>query len=106
MATMEAAYGGLSSDCSVDCYMKKWTKSGGVMATWSPSGQTFADYIDYEHSGITYLIGLGNFDGSVKLVKLDGTGGGNVAGYAYSRVEVDYTGSAVSTRTMKGFGAG
>ena len=44
--------------------------------------------------------------GSVLIVKLDGDGGGDVVGHAYSRVSVDYTRSTSSKRTMNGFGAG
>ena len=106
---METAYGGLSSDCTSNCYMTSstWTKNGGgTMQTWLPSAQSFADFIDFEYKSVTYLIGLGTYDGSVLIIKLDGSGGGDVTGYAYSRVTVDYTGSASSTRTMIGFGAG
>ena len=62
------------------------------------------DKIDFEHGGTTYLIGLGTYDGSVFIIKLDGSG--DIVGYAYSRVTVDYTGSASALRTMNGFGAG
>lgn len=105
-ADMEAAYGGYTSTCTSKCYMQVWTKSGSNMAQWTPGGQTYADSIDFEYNGITYLIGLGTYDGSVFIIKLDGTGGGDISGYAYSRVTVDYPGSSVSTRTMNGFGAG
>ena len=77
-----------------------------MMTSWSPGNQGFSDIIDFEYRDITYLIGLGNSDASVFIVKLDGDGGGDVSGYAYSRVVVDYTGSTSSIRTMQGFGAG
>ena len=63
-------------------------------------------FIDFEYSGVTYLIGVGTYDATIFIVKLDGDGGGDVAGYSYSRTVVDYTGSGVSTRTMSGFGSG
>ena len=73
--------------------MNVWTKDGsGNMLTWTPGGQNMADLIDFEYNSITYLIGLGAKDGSVQIIKLDGNGGGNIVGYAYSRVTVDYTG--------------
>ena len=105
---METAYGGLSSDCTSECYMTSvWTRSsGGAMLTWLPGGQNFAAFVDFEYNSITYLIGLGTYDGSILIIKLDGSGGGDVTGYAYSRVTVDYTGSTSSTRTMIGFGTG
>ena len=101
---MESAYG-IASSCG-SCYMKVWGSDGSGMTTWLPGGQNFADYIDFEYSNITYLIGLGAYDGSVAIIKLTGDGGGDVAGYAYSRVVVDYGGTTSSTRTMAGFGAG
>ena len=106
-ADMEAAYD-LTTDCT-SCYMSSsiWTTDGsGTMLTWLPGGQNFADFIDFDYDGVTYLIALGSYDGSVWIIKLDGDGGGDVTGYAYSRVVVDYTGSTSSTRTMAGFGAG
>lgn len=108
---LETAYD-LTSDCTSSCYMTNagygqiWTKSGSTMQGWLPGGQAFADFIDFDYSGTTYLIGLGNYDGSVLIVKLDGDGGGDVVGYAYSRVTIDYSGSSSSKRTMLGFGAG
>ena len=63
-------------------------------------------FIDFEYGGVTYLIGVGTYDATIFIVKLDGDGGGDVAGYSYSRTAVDYAGSGVSTRTMAGFGAG
>ena len=104
-AELEDAYS-LTSDCRSKCYMNIWTKSGSRMTSWSPGNQGFSDIIDFEYRDITYLIGLGNSDASVFIVKLDGDGGGDVSGYAYSRVVVDYTGSTSSIRTMQGFGAG
>ena len=104
---MQTAYG-LPTSCS-SCYMSTgiWTvDGGGTMQAWKPGAQNFADFVDFEYSGITYLIGLGSYDGSVMIIKLDGNGGGDVTGYAYSRVVVDYTGSTSSLRTMVGFGAG
>ena len=105
---MDTAYG-IDPAC-VSCarsYLTVWTKDGsGMMTTWKPGGQSFADYIDFEYSGATYLIGLGTSDGSVAIIKLTGDGGGDVVGYAYSRVVVDYTDSSSSVRTMAGFGAG
>ena len=87
--------------------MNVWTKDGsGNMLTWTPGGQNMADLIDFEYNSITYLIGLGAKDGSVQIIKLDGNGGGNIVGYAYSRVTVDYTGDQSGIRTMDGFGAG
>jgi hypothetical protein len=110
LADMDTAYGIDHSSCTEpECtrsYMNVWTESGNAMTTWKPGGQNFADYIDFEYRSITYLIGLGAHDGSVAIIKLTGDGGGDVAGYAYSRVEVDYTGSSSSARTMTGFGAG
>ena len=104
VSALEAAYD-LPSTCS-SCYMSQWTKSGSNMATWAPGNQNFADFIDFEHNSITYLIALGGYDGSVYIGKLDGDGGGDMVGYAYSRVTVDYTGSTSNLRTMAGFGAG
>ena len=108
-ADMEAAYG-LPTDCT-QCYMTTgiWTvdvagTSTGVMQTWKPGGQNMADFIDFEYNSINYLIGLGTYDASVWIIKLDGAG--DVTGYAYSRVVVDYTASTSSKRTMGGFGAG
>ena len=111
-ADMEAAYD-LPTGCT-SCYMSSnvWTAdASGTMLTWTPGGQNFADFIDFEYKGTTYLIALGGYDGSVWIIKLDGDGGGNVVGYAYSRVvmdyTMDYTGSASSERQpLNGFGAG
>ena len=97
----------VSSTCTTDCYMQVWTRSGSTMQTWNPSGQTVADLIDLEHNSVTYLIGLGKSDGSVLIVKLDGTGGGDAVGFAYSRVVVDYSlAPSGGVRTMDAFGAG
>ena len=82
-----------------------WTGGGGTPFTkWTPGAQNYADYIDFEHNGITYLVGLGASDGSVAMIRLDSDG--DFDGYAYSRVMVDYTGSSSTVRTMSGFGAG
>ena len=59
------------------------------MTTRLPGAQSFADFIDFEYKSVTYLIGLGTYDGSVLMVKLNGNGG-DVSGYAYSRATVDY----------------
>ena len=113
VAMMEAAYGGVSSDCTTNCYMSTqgyggiWTKSGSNMATWRPGGQTYNDIIDWEYNGRTYLIGVGYYDGSVYMGRLDAGGSGNLDGYAFSRVEVDYTQApSGTTKLMQGFGAG
>ena len=109
MTAIETAYD-LSSDCAstVSCYMTggTWAKSGSTMATWKPGGQSYADFIDFDYGGSTYLVGVGTYDGSVLMFKLDGDGGGDIVGHAYSRVTVDYTASSSSLRTMNGFGAG
>lgn len=115
LSDMDALYG-IESSCTAytgdSCtrsylnYNAVWRKSGSDMTKWAPGNQNFADYIDFEYSGTTYLIGLGAYDGSVAIIKLTGDGGGNVEGYAYSRVVVDYTGSSSSVRKMAGFGAG
>ena len=106
-ADMYDAYG-LPNNCKGQCYMAVWTNStvDGVtkMTTWTPGDQNFADFIDFEYSSSTYLIGLGARDASVWIIKLDGAG--DVEGYSYSRVVVDYTGSTSSKRNMNGFGAG
>jgi len=107
---MEAAYD-LSSSCELQvaatspCYMAMWTMSGDTVMTWKPGSQSFADFIDFEYDGVTYLIGLGSQDGSVWIVKLDGDGGGDIVGHAYSRVVVDYSAATGSQRAMNGFGA-
>lgn len=106
LSDMEAAYGGLASNCLPNCYMKVWGASDGKMTTWLPGGQSFVDFVDFEYGDVTYLIGLGTYDGSVMIIKLDGVGGGDITGFAYSRVVVDYTGSTSAVRTMYGFGAG
>ena len=108
LSDMDTAYG-IDPSCSscARSYLKVWGNSSSDMTTWKPGDQNFADYIDFEYNSITYLIGLGAYDGSVAIIKLDGDGGGNVVGYAYSRVVVDYsTSSTSSVRTMAGFGAG
>ena len=84
--------------------VSQWTLSGTTMQTWGPGNQKFSDIIDFDYGGTTYLIGVGQYDGSVWIIKLDGSG--DVEGYAFSRVTVDYTGSSSSERTMNGFGAG
>ena len=103
---MEAAYDDASS-CTSQCYMEVWSKSASRMTSWRPHDQSFADIIDFEYGNTTYLLGLGSKDGSALIVKLDGDGGGDVAGFAYSRVVVNYTraGTSISMRTMDGFGA-
>ena len=99
---------GIDPTCSscTRSYEGVWEGGGSPFTGWRPGGQNYADYIDFEYNGITYLIGLGASDGSVAIIKLDGVGGGDFAGYAYSRVTVDYTGSSSTVRTMSGFGAG
>ena len=113
VSMMEAAYGGLSSDCTSSCYMANqgnghiWTKSGGNMEYWKPGAQTVLDLIDWEYNGRTYLIGLGAYDGSVYMGRV-AAGGSALDGYAWSRVVMDYT-AAPSGTTMTsfyGFGAG
>ena len=108
-ADMDAAYNLTDSTGCTSCYLTNsvWTKSGSsAMSTWLPGGQNFADFIDFEYNSITYLIGLGTYDGSVFIIKLDGNGGGDITGHAYSRVVMDYTGATNSLRTLAGFGAG
>ena len=88
-------HAGLNFDCPLTT----------AMTGWKPSAQTFADFIDLEYDSTTYLIGLGTYDGSVFIVKLDSSG--NSAGFAYSRVIADWSlAPADSIRTMEGFGAG
>ena len=77
-----------------------------ALVTCSSQMTQYAHPLHFEYSGVTYLIGVGTYDATIFIVKLDGDGGGDVAGYSYSRTVVDYTGSGVSTRTMSGFGAG
>jgi hypothetical protein len=76
------------------------------MSGWSPGSQAVADFIDFYDGGTSYLIGLGQRDASVFIVKL--ASNGNVDGYAWSRVTIDYTNappSPPSVRTMNNFGA-
>ena len=92
-----------------DSQVEGLSEAGGAQAeqeaqAWKPGGQNMADFIDFEYNSINYLIGLGTYDASVWIIKLDGAG--DVTGYAYSRVVVDYTASTSSKRTMGGFGAG
>ena len=75
------------------------------MTTWDPDSNSYVDFIDYVHGGITYLISLGGNDASVMIVRLDGSG--NYNGHAYSRVVMDWSKApGGSLRTMQGFGAG
>ena len=46
------------------------------MLTWTPGKQSLADFIDFEHDGKTYLIGVGQYDGSVWIIKLKSGGSG------------------------------
>jgi hypothetical protein len=101
-SSMDANYD--ITDGSTGSYMTVWTASGSSMATWTPGNQKFSDYIDFEHGGVTYLIGLGASDASVQMIKLATDGA--IAGYAYSHVVMDYTGSSTTVRTMSGWGAG
>ena len=48
--------------------------SGTTMQTWGPGNQKFSDIIDFDYGGTTYLIGVGQYDGSVWIIKLDGSG--------------------------------
>ena len=67
------------------------------IAVQNPTLSDLLDHLDHAVSvaGIDH-VGLGS----------DFDGGGDLVGYAYSRVTVDYTGSTSSLRTMAGFGAG
>ena len=75
------------------------------MTTWTPTNNYFNDFIDFEYDGTTYLIGVGCYDATVYMVKLDSNG--DSAGYAYSRAIMDYSLAPSSgVRTMDCFGAG
>ena len=75
------------------------------MTQWAVHAQSYADAIDYVHGGITYLIGMGQYDASLHIVRLDGSG--DYDGHAYSRVVMDWSASpGGSLRTLNGLGAG
>ena len=76
-----------------------------AMTTWRPTNNFFNDFIDFEYGGTTYLIGVGCYDATIYMVKLDSNG--DSAGYAYSRAIMDYSLAPSSgVRTMDCFGAG
>ena len=101
-ADMESAYN-TTSACTTNSCMSRWTKSGDTLQSWTPGNQKASDIIDFDYGGITYLVGVGAQDASIWIIKLYGSG--DVAGYAWSRAVMDYTGSASDTRTLSGFGA-